>query len=696
MAANAAPFGIKYIAAGVVALLGLVGGGVYYTGVVPEFSRPGAVVEPSPDIASAPEPQPQTAAPEPSIPASAPSSDTESTAEITAPVADEAVTEPAPDIRKTAEAQADLPAPAFDLVRVEPDGSAVVAGSAAPGALIRFFLDGVEVGTAETGSDGTFAGFLFLEIGQKASMLTMDSLLGDQVVASAEDIILAPVVAASEPAPNTVELAEASAEPQASPDAVVETVKDTFAESAQEPPAEPATQNLAEQDAAPTPEAPDLPAPETVAEETSDVPPEDPVAENTVIALADSAVGQAAPTVTEPESPASEAAGTGSPAVADDPVAQAAATAIADEPTISAQSTDEPASLRDGEPAEVASAPEPVAPAAEQAEPIIAADSAAAPAEAGTTSAIAKAPEPQPQPQPVAETPAETVAAADQALATDVPQAAFSTARNEAAEQAGATNAGAASGDAANLGIDAANQSEQAASAVAENDAQKLSDLQVAALTTDPSGGAAPSTGSGPVLPADTGSLEPPTGPAPVAVIRAGKGGVELLQPLAPTRPDAMENVELDTIGYSEDGDVQLSGRSRGFSTVRVYLNNEAVADLKADDRGRWKGQLNGIDPGIYTLRLDELGQEGNVLSRLETPFLREAPEVLNPPLRDPSPSQRALIRAVTVQKGDTLWAISRERYGRGVLYVRVYEANRQHIRDPDLIYPGQIFALPE
>jgi len=40
--------------------------------------------------------------------------------------------------------------------------------------------------------------------------------------------------------------------------------------------------------------------------------------------------------------------------------------------------------------------------------------------------------------------------------------------------------------------------------------------------------------------------------------------------------------------------------------------------------------------------------------------------------------------------------AISREHYGEGILYVRVFEANRDRIRDPDLIYPGQVFALPD
>lgn len=50
---------------------------------------------------------------------------------------------------------------------------------------------------------------------------------------------------------------------------------------------------------------------------------------------------------------------------------------------------------------------------------------------------------------------------------------------------------------------------------------------------------------------------------------------------------------------------------------------------------------------------------------------------------------------SVTVQPGFTLWGIARENFGEGVMYVQVYEANRDKIRDPDLIYPGQVFAIP-
>ncbi|QBF33263.1 peptidoglycan-binding protein LysM [Thalassococcus sp. S3] len=182
---------------------------------------------------------------------------------------------------------------------------------------------------------------------------------------------------------------------------------------------------------------------------------------------------------------------------------------------------------------------------------------------------------------------------------------------------------------------------------------------------------------------------------APVAVLRSDADGVELVQPAAPSSSAPRDRIALDTISYSADGEVLLSGRARGQSVIRVYLDNAPVADLNSSGEGRWRGQIDGIEPGIYTLRLDEIDSSGAVISRLETPFKREAPAVLAGLEQDAPPATQP-IRSVTVQTGDTLWAISRDRYGDGLLYVRVFEANRSAIRDPDLIYPGQIFSIPD
>jgi nucleoid-associated protein YgaU len=52
-------------------------------------------------------------------------------------------------------------------------------------------------------------------------------------------------------------------------------------------------------------------------------------------------------------------------------------------------------------------------------------------------------------------------------------------------------------------------------------------------------------------------------------------------------------------------------------------------------------------------------------------------------------------IDTALVARGDSLWRISRLTYGRGARYSVIYEANNDQIRDPDRIYPGQVFVLP-
>jgi nucleoid-associated protein YgaU len=52
-------------------------------------------------------------------------------------------------------------------------------------------------------------------------------------------------------------------------------------------------------------------------------------------------------------------------------------------------------------------------------------------------------------------------------------------------------------------------------------------------------------------------------------------------------------------------------------------------------------------------------------------------------------------IATVTVMRGDNLWRISRKLLGRGTRYTQIYEANTAQIRDPSLIYPNQVFVMP-
>lgn len=52
--------------------------------------------------------------------------------------------------------------------------------------------------------------------------------------------------------------------------------------------------------------------------------------------------------------------------------------------------------------------------------------------------------------------------------------------------------------------------------------------------------------------------------------------------------------------------------------------------------------------------------------------------------------------KTYTVKKGDTLWGIARKYYGNGAKYLTIYNANKGKIKNPNLIYVGQVFTIPQ
>jgi hypothetical protein len=90
------------------------------------------------------------------------------------------------------------------------------------------------------------------------------------------------------------------------------------------------------------------------------------------------------------------------------------------------------------------------------------------------------------------------------------------------------------------------------------------------------------------------------------------------------------------------------------------------------------------VDSGTHRLRLDQLAPNGTVVSRLDRPFTRDQLAAADLPAGH-----------IAIERGQNLWTIARRAYGQGIRYTAIYEANRQDIRNPDLIYPGQVFNLP-
>jgi hypothetical protein len=259
-------------------------------------------------------------------------------------------------------------------------------------------------------------------------------------------------------------------------------------------------------------------------------------------------------------------------------------------------------------------------------------------------------------------------------------------------------------------------------------------------------------------------TAEPPAAPEAPAAVLLTEEGAQVLQPASDVPPEVLANVSVDTITYTPEGAVQLGGRGQGAGFVRIYLDDaeKALVEIGAD--GMWAATLADVAAGIYTLRVDQIGADGKVSSRFETPFKREtlealaaasAPAAAEPaassepaaeayaaaepapaaepetvaagaeagaeaaPAAEPAPVETAAAESapaepapaetvaaepappaapvtITVQPGFTLWGIAEQSLGDGVAYVQVFEANKDKIRDPDLIYPGQVFTIPK
>jgi len=174
--------------------------------------------------------------------------------------------------------------------------------------------------------------------------------------------------------------------------------------------------------------------------------------------------------------------------------------------------------------------------------------------------------------------------------------------------------------------------------------------------------------------------------PQAPAILRSGREGLQVMQPAGLAQVD---QITLDSISYDDAGAVVLAGRGRPGNTARIYVNANKVADSEISTGGTWRAELSGVAAGRYVLRVDELTAEGTVASRAESPFQREYPTA----------EKLALLTEadqIIVQPGNSLWKIAESRYGEGIKYWLIYGANKSQIRDPNLIYPGQIFAMPD
>ena len=206
---------------------------------------------------------------------------------------------------------------------------------------------------------------------------------------------------------------------------------------------------------------------------------------------------------------------------------------------------------------------------------------------------------------------------------------------------------------------------------------------------------------------------------------------------VSPRSPEADEFVPVFDIARIErTGDAVIAGSAAPGATVELLRSGEPYDRAVADDSGQFVMVPPRLPPGDYdlTLRSRQPGGKqaiskqsvavalgdfkpsfGADRSRAEEAVapnrsavtqaagrqeiaLSQPPRATAAALSEgDSPSAVVVPKTAStvVSRGDSLWRISRAAYGAGLRYATIYKANRDQIRNPNRIYPGQIFTLP-
>lgn len=143
--------------------------------------------------------------------------------------------------------------------------------------------------------------------------------------------------------------------------------------------------------------------------------------------------------------------------------------------------------------------------------------------------------------------------------------------------------------------------------------------------------------------------------------------------------------LSLDAAEINAGDRLLLSGHAEPGARLNLYAGNQLLATATADALGKWSAVApRPQSSGVLELRVDQVTADGAVAHRVAQAFAA------------PPPAAEAGRQRYLVQHGNSLWWIARQVYGEGVRYTAIYGANRDNIRDPNLIYPGQLFKLPK
>ena len=209
--------------------------------------------------------------------------------------------------------------------------------------------------------------------------------------------------------------------------------------------------------------------------------------------------------------------------------------------------------------------------------------------------------------------------------------------------------------------------------------------------------------------PSDAAKAEEPDKKAAVPKVAERAPAADMAPPALSAKPAGSQvapKVVVTTVDADTAGNLFVAGTAAARDDpIRVYLDDALLGETKPTQDGTWLIEVHHeLTPGsTYKIRAEQVDlTSGRVIISAEVPFEREVEVAALTPIGEVGGAGGASAagtmpdpQTVTVKRTENLWQISRRMYGNGKRWSTIYAANKEQIRNPRSILPGQVLTVP-
>ena len=144
--------------------------------------------------------------------------------------------------------------------------------------------------------------------------------------------------------------------------------------------------------------------------------------------------------------------------------------------------------------------------------------------------------------------------------------------------------------------------------------------------------------------------------------------------------------ITLDFLSYSPPGLIILSGRTISNTEIEILKSAKVLGKTKSNEDGVWKFIIKKNDYSNDEISIKTTISGETLILTYDQAEIQKRFKNTNFEFFDDR---------IIVQKGNSLWRIARKTLGGGIFYTEIYKNNLAKIKNPNLIYPGQVFNIP-